>query len=216
MRHIRSGKAIDVGASFGWFLECAPKSWNVIGVDQSKNSVAYARSRGLRVYTGTDRFLVNKTSQFDLVTLHNVLEHLPHPLSSLRIFHKALKKKGMLVIAVPNKNGLINRCAYILALLHIYRPLYTLFQLETSSPHLFYYEPKSISRILHLAGFTPRFIRGQPIIDIDNLDKRQELEGKTNFLQKAFINTGLTILYYAGKFLNMPDEIIVYASKIES
>jgi len=215
-RFIHGGKAIDVGASFGWFIECAPKSWKVMGVDQSKNAAAYARSQGLRVYTGTERKLMRKPSHFDLITLHNALEHLSHPLQSLRILHKALKKDGMVVIAVPNKNGLINRCAYALALIHMYRPIFTLFQVESTSPHLFYYSPQSITHMLNLAGFTPLVIRGQPIIDIDNIDKCMAIEGKTNILSRLFIKAGLTILYHASVLLNMPDEIVIYASKTES
>lgn len=165
---------------------------------------------------GTERFLQNKPSQFNLITLHNVFEHLPDPLASLRIFHTALKKDGMFVIVVPNKNGLINRCAYMLALMHIYRPLSTMFQVKSASPHLFYYSPESMAHILHLAGFTPMITLGQPIIDIDNIDKRIAIEGKINFLIGLCIKAGLHMLYRASVLFHMPDEIAVYASKTKS
>src|SRR5258708_38710264 len=30
--HISRGNGMDFGASFGWFIECAPKSWDVLGI----------------------------------------------------------------------------------------------------------------------------------------------------------------------------------------
>jgi 2-polyprenyl-3-methyl-5-hydroxy-6-metoxy-1,4-benzoquinol methylase len=207
------GKAIDIGASFGWFIECAPKNWKIIGIDKSMKASAYARSHGLNVLTEDETFLKNKPSNYELITLHNVFEHLPHPLEALEIFHKALKQDGMLVIAIPNKNGLINRLAKAFALFGFNSPIYTLFQIDTTSPHYFYYSSSSITYILKRAHFKSLFIRDQPIIDIDNIDKRLAIEGKMNIFIRMLMRFGLLITYHLSILLRMSDEIVIYAVK---
>jgi len=212
---IPTGRAIDVGASFGWFIACAPKGWNVEGIDKSRKVAEYASASGIKVTAGDETVLKARHEYYDAITLHNVFEHLANPLGALGIFHKALKRDGLLVLAIPNKTGLFNRLAYLLSLLHIYHPLYIMFQMETPSPHYMYYSRQTIADVLRQKGFTPLIIKGQPIIDIANLDRKLQLEGTTNWLNKLLAKIGVFVVYHLSILLDMPDEIIVYAAKRE-
>lgn len=209
-----NGKGIDIGASFGWFIQSAPKSWDMIGLEPSSKVANYAKLKGLRIITGGDEKLKNKKSRYDLITLWNVFEHLSDPLNSLRMFKNTLKPKGLLVLAVPNKDGLINRLALFLTYLKIYGPINTLFQVESSSPHLFHYNEKNIKTLLKNTGFEFIMVRPQPIIDLDNIDKRMTLEGKNNFFSRQITKMSLLFLYTCSILFKMPDEIVIYARKV--
>lgn len=210
---IPRGNAVDLGASYGWFIQCAPKSWSVIGIERSKKVSAEARAKGIPVLTGDENLLKKKRSQYDLITLHNVFEHLPNPLLSLRIFNKALKPRGLLVIAIPNKDGLINRLSRLASRFKIYSPIYTLFQAGSPSPHFFYYNTKAIESLLGLEGFKIKLLKNQAVIDLENFDKRLSLEKNTNIFIKQLTKLGVFLTYHMGRLLNMSDEIIIYAIK---
>lgn len=210
---IPGGKAVDLGASFGWFEQCAPKSWKVTSIEKSKETSAYAKASGIHIVTGDEKTLKKKISYYDLITLHNVFEHLPNPIESLAVFNSALKSKGILVLSLPNRDGLINRLAILLAHIHIFQPVYTLFQVESSSPHLFYYNAKNITNILRRKGFKVIDIQPQPVVDINNLDKRILLENKKNAYTHWIKKIATILSYYASVVLHMQDEMVIYAMK---
>ncbi len=98
------GRILDIGCSVGIFLNLACKSgWDCTGIELSTTTADYAK----------DRFklnVINKKLQdanfpgryFDVVTMWDVLEHIPDPINELKEVHRILKDNGLLVVQVPN------------------------------------------------------------------------------------------------------------------
>jgi len=104
MRYKPSGTLLDVGCSFGFFINMARQfGYSVIGVEISEPAANYARNKlGLNVLSGTLEDACLEDESVDVVTLVDVLEHIPEPMATLREIRRLLRGGGLLVVRVPN------------------------------------------------------------------------------------------------------------------
>ncbi len=101
-KYIPQGKLLDVGSGIGQFLFHAKKYFQVTGTEISPVAVKIARENyGVVLLQGTLES-VPLESQYDVITLFHVLEHVPLPKKTLQECLKRLKPGGILVLAVPN------------------------------------------------------------------------------------------------------------------
>ena len=108
LRGINSGRLLDIGCSTGLFLNVLQQSgkWEVMGVEPSEYAVKVAWERyQLEVFNGTLQQANYPTGFFDVVTLWDVLEHLPDPSGSLEEISRITKPNGYLVMRVPNSDS---------------------------------------------------------------------------------------------------------------
>jgi SAM-dependent methyltransferase len=100
------GRLLDIGAATGYFLSIAKKrGWKVYGVEISEHAANLAREKGLNVLTGTLTNANFPAGFFDVVTLWDVIEHLPDPEVDLCIAFKLLKPGGLVVINTPDADS---------------------------------------------------------------------------------------------------------------
>lgn len=97
-------RLLDIGSGPGFFLQTAMQmGWHAKGIEPSRQAAAFARSLGVEVVEG---FFAPDTAltlgRFDVVHLNNVLEHLPDPVSTLKVAYSVLDPGGLLCINVPN------------------------------------------------------------------------------------------------------------------
>ncbi|MGA2351902.1 MAG: methyltransferase domain-containing protein [Terracidiphilus sp.] len=135
----KPGTLLDFGCGDGTFLLAAQKrGWTVQGTELSPHA---ARQRGLDVVTEIRE--IPDTTVFDCVTLWHSLEHLSDPMSALRSIRSHLSPTGILLIAVPDIDGiqakLFGRRWY-----HLDVPR-----------HLYHYSSSSLSALLQSTGFSP-------------------------------------------------------------
>jgi len=97
----KKGKLVDIGCGNGWFLEVAKKYFSVTGVEPN-NSLLHFTSKKLKinVYKKIDSL---KKSEFDVITLFDVIEHVNKPMEYLERISKKLKKGGIILIYTPNR-----------------------------------------------------------------------------------------------------------------
>ncbi len=150
-RFRQAGSVLDVGCSTGLFLNTARSAgWDVFGVEYSADSAQQARQKfGLNVVDGALDASRLQGRTFDVVTLWDVLEHVPEPLVTLAEVRKLLKPDGLLFIKTPNVDGWFPRLSLRLARrLNFWR--------HPEPPgHLFQFSETTLKRIVQQAGFEP-------------------------------------------------------------
>ena len=108
----RVGRALDVGCATGAFLELlCERGYEVRGVEPSPQvgREAAARLGNERVFVGTLEEAGLEEASFDLITLWDVLEHLPRPLRTLKLARRLLAPGGRLVVETQDVASLAAR-----------------------------------------------------------------------------------------------------------
>lgn len=97
---------LDFGCGAGGFLLRARKdAASITGVELEKRLIPHFENHQLEVFGNLSSLTASiPTTQFDLITLFHVLEHLPDPRSILKELAQLLSEKGEIVIEVPNAN----------------------------------------------------------------------------------------------------------------
>lgn len=105
-RFVFSGRLLDVGCASGTFLNCAAEyGFDVVGVEPSSALCTKAQ----QILLGRGKILCCSlqssslpVSSFDVVTLWDVLEHVPDPLDFLRLCASLTKEEGYVLANVPD------------------------------------------------------------------------------------------------------------------
>lgn len=144
------GKILDIGCGDGHFLYlCSKKGFDCSGVDHSKALTSFASQKtGAEIIQGLYDLEMFPENHFDIITLIQVLEHIPEPAKALEIAKYHLKSDGLLVIEVPS----------------IHAPHFLLYEWTglkkfVKPPtgvivsHCGYYSPKSLTTLTRKCGF---------------------------------------------------------------
>lgn len=156
------GVWIDVGAGDGRFISKVI-SKRKIGVEGSEAARSMMLKKDIEVLSDA-QFLKKKNLKADVVSFWHVLEHLRDPKKFLFAARGNLKKKGELIIAIPN----IDSFEFM-----FFRRDW--FHLEPSL-HLWHFSPKSLKIFLNKCGFK--------IVRIDYFSIEHHFTG----LLQSFIN----------------------------
>ena len=148
-RFASGGRLLDIGCSTGLFLRAAREiGWTAQGLEYSPDSSRIAREQhGLDVKTGellTDTY---PPGTFDVVTMWDVIEHVPDPYTTLVRIRDILAADGQVLLKTPNADGLYPRLSLRLA--------HRLGFWGHAEPpgHLFQFSVESLSRMAERAGF---------------------------------------------------------------
>jgi len=99
---------LDIGCGEGFFLFNASRAGYITkGIELSQDAVEYARREfGLDVEAKPFEELQFPEDHFDVITLWQVLEHMPYPRMILKEVRRILKPGGLLVVSTPNIEGI--------------------------------------------------------------------------------------------------------------
>jgi SAM-dependent methyltransferase len=136
------GTLVDVGAATGFFLELAvARGWSGIGIEPSAYASAAGRSKGLDVRTTVfDRETLPRAS-VSVLTLWDVLEHVPDPKGLVDSVHRCLQPGGLVAINTPDAGSLLAKM------------LGSGWHLVVPPEHLFLFTMRSLRKVLDTAGF---------------------------------------------------------------
>jgi len=147
--HDKNANLLDIGIGRGEMLTCFDK-WgykNHLGIDISPSTVKFCKSIGLRceLIDDTIEYLKNKPYNYDLITLLDVLEHVPREtiIDFLKAVHGSLKDNAILIIQVPNLQAPDGQ-------LHMYNDI----------THMVGFIEHSLAQVLITAGFTNFHFQG--------------------------------------------------------
>jgi SAM-dependent methyltransferase len=139
---------LDIGCAGGAFLKAAMDlGHDPVGVEPNKWLCAFARDNyGAEVHTGILDDAPLTGGSFDLVSMWDVLEHVPDPGSVLDRIRGLLKGGGRLILTYPDIGGLIartmgKRWPFLL------------------SVHLTYFTRKTAAAMLEKHGFETELLR---------------------------------------------------------
>ena len=116
-RFSSGGRLLDIGCSTGLFLRAARRiGWAAQGLEYSPDSSHIAREQHhLDVKTGELQPGTYPSESFDLVTMWDVIEHVPDPYATLVQVHRILAADGQVLLKTPNADGLYPRLSLRLA-----------------------------------------------------------------------------------------------------
>jgi 2-polyprenyl-3-methyl-5-hydroxy-6-metoxy-1,4-benzoquinol methylase len=177
-------RLLDVGAHAGRFMHLARLAgWEAEGIELNPRTAAYAARRtGAAVHQINAHALQAEGRHYSALTLIDVLEHIPDPLSLLRVLAGLVERGGGVAIKVP-----CGRSQYIK------ERVLSMFSHEVSLAenlvHVNHFSPGSLRLALERAGFSKIVIRtGAPEL----------LQPGVGLFRRALSNTGRLAVYAAG------------------
>lgn len=148
-RFAKGKRLLDVGAASGILLEEAIKlGYKADGIEPSRHLAASAAARGLNVHLGTFPHPAI-TGPYDVITLVDVIEHVPNPVQLLRDLAGHLAPDGVGVLTTPDVEALAAR---------ILGPRWWHFRVA----HIGYFSRASILKALAAAGLETIKIQRPP------------------------------------------------------
>ena len=130
----------------------ANAGWNVEGLEFSAKAAERARSLGYHVCLSTIEEAETPRNTFDLIVGWMVLEHLHRPVLALQKLRRWTKKKGWLVISIPNAGSLEFR---------IFKDKWYALHLPN---HLYHFTPETLEKVLEKGGWRLERIHHQRIM----------------------------------------------------
>jgi len=149
-KFVQSGKMIDVGCAMGFFIdEASKRGWEVEGLDVSHFAVEYTKKTfGHTAYEGSLMDVDLPKDAYDLVTMYDVIEHVPDPQGYMNRVAELLKSGGIYELATPDVGSIPARLTgkrwigYKLA-----------------DEHVYYFSVKTLTKMLDNAGFDVVHVR---------------------------------------------------------
>jgi 2-polyprenyl-3-methyl-5-hydroxy-6-metoxy-1,4-benzoquinol methylase len=157
----KNARLLDIGVGRGEMLSLFKNLGyvNYFGIDISSSCVDFCRSLGLNVelVDSIISFMKDKSETYDLITMIDVLEHIPKDevIPTLKSIHSSLKSDGILIIQVPNLNSPEG-------FLHMFNDF----------SHLNGFNEHSLSQVLIAAGFKHIYFQPFETIIGNSIKKR--------------------------------------------
>ena len=149
-RFATKGRMIDIGCAMGFFVdEASKRGWQVEGLDISQFATEYVQKNfGHQAHYGSLLEVDLPKGAYELVTMWDVIEHVPDPQAYLMRVAELLKTGGVVELATPDVGSLP---AQLTGKQWIGYKL--------SDEHVYYFSVKTLSAMLDKAGFDVLHVR---------------------------------------------------------
>jgi SAM-dependent methyltransferase len=149
-------RLLDVGAHAGRFMHLAEQAgWDVEGIELNPRTAACAARRtGRLVHQVNAHTLVAGSRRYDAITLTDVLEHIPEPVTLLRTLAQLLEPGGSIAVKVPSGPGQWWK-ERVLSSITSGRPI----SIADNLVHVNHFSPRALAMALERAGFTDVRVR---------------------------------------------------------
>ena len=179
-RHVRQGghSLLDVGSAHGWFLETAREDFEVLGIEPDAVVGSRAAARGLPVRAGFFPDVLDESERFDAIVFNDVIEHIPDIRSALGACRQHLNDDGILILNLPNSRGFFYRFSKLVARMGWRMPFERLWQKDMPSPHVHYFSPGNLAKLVAGEGFELVDCAELPALRAKGLRERLSYAGK--------------------------------------
>jgi len=195
-RFREGGWLLDIGCAYGFFLQEARQFFEVAGIEIAEDAAQACRRAGLQVLSGVaDEANLRTLGIFDVITLFDVIEHLPHPDRTLALCHDRLERGGLIVITTGDFGSLAARL------------LGRKWRVMTPPQHLWFFTGESLRRMA--GGF------GSSVISCDHPAKIVPLSLIAFQLRRmlGLPQSGRTQTSHIGLPLNLYDAVRIVIQK---
>ncbi|HYO88898.1 MAG TPA: class I SAM-dependent methyltransferase, partial [Candidatus Limnocylindrales bacterium] len=143
-RFATPGRLLDVGCAAGFFLsEAQARGWEPNGLDVSHFAATYTRDRfGIPAQQGSLLDLDYPDASFDMVTMWDVIEHVPDPAAHIQKIARLLPPGGHFALATPDVASLPAKLT---------GKRWVGYKLQEE--HVYYFSAATLSAMLDKAGF---------------------------------------------------------------
>ncbi|WP_161794807.1 class I SAM-dependent methyltransferase [Desulfonatronum thioautotrophicum] len=158
-------KYLDIGCSTGFVVEAAQNAgWDATGIDLNPSAIEFGRNRGLNLHISSVEDIADHNALYDVISLFDVIEHIPYPTKILDCCKKKLKPGGIIFIYVPNYDSasriLMGKDAHFIWPTH----------------HLNYYTPITLKSYLESQSFNVELIMTEGLDIADYIWYKEEID----------------------------------------
>ena len=212
IKSLKRNKArlLDVGCAHGWFLDTVRNDFEVFGLEPDKNVFDVTSRRGLPVRMGYFPGELDEGETFDVIVFNDVIEHIPDIKHVLASCHQRLNKDGLLVLNLPNSNGIFYRLSKIFCRLGYPSFFERLWQKDLPSPHLHYFNLANLIDLLKNNGFDMKTKGGLSTLRLAGLYSRISYTGNLNVVSRIFVFLSVALFLPILKIL--PSDIVYVVS----
>ncbi|MEM7306021.1 MAG: class I SAM-dependent methyltransferase [Planctomycetota bacterium] len=202
-RHFpQPARVLDVGCAAGYFLQVMQEEgWDVTGVEPSDAIRPQAAEKlgADNVRAGLLHEQGFEDDSFDLVTMWDVIEHIPDFIAALEEVRRILKPGGKMLIETQNVNS---RAAKVLG---------KKWQHYKHAEHIYHFNPKTLGVALDRAGF--RILENTPSLGgkYVSMGFLSERAGRLHPALSALLSP-LRLIRNKSVYVNLFDEMIVVAA----
>jgi 2-polyprenyl-3-methyl-5-hydroxy-6-metoxy-1,4-benzoquinol methylase len=192
-------RALDVGCATGIFLEVARDAgWQPEGVDISAYALARAEAKGFKVHRGTLLDTELPEAGFDIITMWDLIEHVPDPAAVFAECHRLLKPGGVLAISTPDAGSVLAR---------VLRGRWLGYR--SIDEHLYFFSHRTITAMLEHAGFeVRRFAQAGKVLALPRLIERMRFYSRVAALLLRQVDRAMPKLSFN---VNSRDTMVVVA-----
>lgn len=145
----KNGRLLDIGCNIGLFLKAAQQEgFTVTGVEINKGCADYGKKHfNLDIYSDYLEALAFPDDSFDVITLFDVLEHIPDIHKFMHEVRRVLKSEGLVVLQSPNIDSVMANLTK------------SKWSWLTPPDHLYHFTPETMIRFLKANGFTIKEVK---------------------------------------------------------
>ena len=151
LEHIRkqvpSGRLLEIGCAYGYFLDEAKNSFDVTGIEISASAVQTCEAAGLNVVRGeVSEAVMSGLGMFDVIVMLDVIEHVPDPAEVFALCSRHLNPGGIIVLSTGDFSSVAARVTG------------RKWRLMTPPQHLWFFTPSSLRALASGSGLEVRSI----------------------------------------------------------
>lgn len=211
---------LDIGCASGLFMRVAhSQGFKVTGIEPNQQLYALTQKHGLKVTHDYFPPKAKLDEKFDVIIFNDVFEHIPDVHTILNSCVEYLNKDGVLILNLPNAEGLIFRFSRLLARLGMLGPWNRLWQVMFRTPHLHYFSFSALNKLVDQHGFiATKGKQDIATIEVTGLWSRLSVNRSASALFKnSVLYLGTLVLYPFILFAEKDTFFVIYQrSKIKN